>query len=303
MPRLSLQEMKIRPIPSNHKETHLKTMLAQGVAEEDTFMWSLVDLLTLLLIFFIFLYSQSTRQILSEEHNKQPLTKTTSVLPVQLTSFSGQGPIIIEEGSVGFQSRHPLVSSHLPDAPEETPPLTPPVPSDIERAGEPEKIKHANDSIEQLRQAAAEAINESEDPACSIRWNQNRLVFVLGERVTFRVGQAKLLKNFEPTLTQIAGLIASKKEYKVMVSGHTDDTPIYTIEFPSNWELSAARAITVAKLLIKNGVDPRRVSIQGFAEYRPLHENSTPENKEANRRVEIALVKEENREEDSGFTF
>ena len=93
------------------------------------------------------------------------------------------------------------------------------------------------------------------------------------------------------------------REYKVMVSGHTDDTPIFTTEFPSNWELSAARAITVVKLLIKNGVDPLRISIQGFAEYRPLYENSTPESKEANRRVEIALIKEENKKEDSDFKY
>ncbi|MFO7985556.1 MAG: OmpA family protein [Desulfatiglandaceae bacterium] len=147
--------------------------------------------------------------------------------------------------------------------------------------------------MEDLKQAALSAIHEADDPSCSVRWNQNRLVFVLGERLTFPVGQANLLHNFRPTLRQIADLIASKTDYRIMVSGHTDDTPIATSEFPSNWELSAARAITVAKSIIESGVDPHRISIQGYGEYHPLHPNSSPENRQANRRVEIALFKQQ----------
>ncbi|MFO7600189.1 MAG: OmpA family protein [Candidatus Desulfacyla sp.] len=154
-------------------------------------------------------------------------------------------------------------------------------------------------SMEHLKQAALSAIHKTERSACSIRWNQNRLVFVLGERLTFPVGEARLLTDFEPTLEQIARLIAAKEEYSVMVSGHTDDTPIATHEFPSNWELSAARAITVTKSIIRSGVDPRRITIQGYGEFRPLHENSSPQNKEANRRVEIALFKEKEGDPDS----
>jgi chemotaxis protein MotB len=79
-----------------------------------------------------------------------------------------------------------------------------------------------------------------------------------------------------------------------VVSGHTDNTPINTEQYPSNLELSSARAINVAKFLIDNGVSPHRVSIQGFSEYRPLFENTSHKNRQANRRVEIALIKEQN---------
>lgn len=299
MPKLSLQLMKTGP----NRTDHLTALFTEDAAEENTFMWSLVDLLTLLLIFFIFLYSHSGGQIHSGPLNSHSLIKTSSVLPVQLASSPGQTRIT-EAIPIRSHFIPPLVVSDPPEAVQETASLTLSVPTDIQAPQEPRKIEDTNESIEQLRAAALNAINENEDPACSIRWNQNRLVFVLGEKVTFNVGEAKLLRSFDSTLKQIAGLIASKKEYKVMVSGHTDDTPIYTVEFLSNWELSAARAITVAKLLIKNGVDPLRISIQGFAEYRPLYENSTPQNKEANRRVEIALVKEKNiKEKDSGFTY
>ncbi len=298
MPKLSLQLMKTGP----NRTDHLTTLFTEDAAEENTFMWSLVDLLTLLLIFFIFLYANSGGQIHSGPLNSHSLKKTSPVLPVQLASLPRQSRIT-EAIPITSHLIPALVVSNPTEAVQETASPTLSVPTDIQAPREPWKIEATNESIEQLRGAALNAINENEDPACSIRWNQNRLVFVLGERVTFNVGEAKLLRSFDPTLKQIAGLIAAEKEYKVMVSGHTDDTPIYTIEFPSNWELSAARAITVAKLLIKNGVDPLRISIQGFAEYRPLYENSTPESKEANRRVEIALIKEENRKEDSSFKY
>ena len=157
---------------------------------------------------------------------------------------------------------------------------------------EQHKTEGMDESIEHIREDALRAMDESEGQAFSLRWNQHRLIFVLGEQVTFPTGQAKLLESFQPTLQRIAALIASKKEYMVVVSGHTDNTPIKTVQFPSNWELSAARAISVAKSLTENGVDPARVSIQGNAEYRPLYENSTPSNKQANRRVEITLIKE-----------
>ena len=80
----------------------------------------------------------------------------------------------------------------------------------------------------------------------------------------------------------------------MVISGHTDNTPINTEKFPSNLELSAARAINVAKSLINNGVSPVRVSIQGFSEYQPLFDNTLPENRQANRRVEISLINNRN---------
>ena len=297
-----MQEMKNRPISSDQKETRSKILLAQGAVEGDTFMWSLVDLLTLLLIFFIFLYSQSSGQILSGPLDSQSLKGATPFSPVPL-AFSAEKPPFTEPISISPRFISPLVVDNPPQAVQEISLPTPFEPTGVRLPLDSYKIKNKHQSIEQLREAALKAINESEDSACSIRWNQNRLVFVLGERITYREGESKLLKNFEPILRKISGLIASKKEYQVVVSGHTDDTPIDTMEFPSNWELSAARGIAVARLLIKNGVNPRRVSIQGFGEYRPLYENSTFENKKANRRVEIALVKEENREENSDFTY
>jgi chemotaxis protein MotB len=152
--------------------------------------------------------------------------------------------------------------------------------------------ENQDESLEQLQQQVLRSISQEVKNDFSIRWNQKRLVLVLGERIAFNVGEANLLPDFQPTLKRIAGFISAQEAYKVAVAGHTDDAPINTTQFPSNWELSAIRAVNVAKFMILHGVDPRRVSIEGYSAYRPLHANTTFHNRHANRRVEITLIKE-----------
>jgi chemotaxis protein MotB len=149
-------------------------------------------------------------------------------------------------------------------------------------------------AINQLRTDVLNAVNKKDKDMFSIRKERNRIVLVLGERITFREGEATLLEAYRAIFKRIAEFIASKKGYEVVVSGHTDNTPIHTEKFPSNLELSAARAVNVATALIDNGVSQKRVSIQGFSEYRPLFDNITPEHRQANRRVEISLINDQN---------
>ena len=287
--RFNPEESKNRLEFSERKRTHLQTLLAEDTAEEDTFVWSLLDLMTILLIFFIFIYTQSAGQINSISQIRSPIQEQTSVLqirkqpPQELTA-----EIPIERRQI-----LPSASVNAPESIEErTPTAAGSISAQASQLNEQHKIEGMAEAIEQIREDALRAMDESEDQAFTLRWNQHRLIFVLGERVTFPTGQAKLLESFQPALQRIASLIASKKGYMVVISGHTDNTPIKTAQFPSNWELSAARAISVAKSLTENGVDPARVSIQGNAEYLPLYKNSTPANKRANRRVEITLIKE-----------
>lgn len=294
--------MKMNPFLPKSGTSSSKTPLSYTTTgEEDTFLWSLVDLLTLLLIFFIFLYAQSSGQLFSAPMTVQasdPERPAESTLGIAST----KQPRFVDAVSIR-PNVVPLPIRSNAFAESEVPaPLVSPTP-----ALTPKKVPEKNESndavLSDLKQAALSAINETNDPSCSIRWNQNRLVFVLGERLTFRVGDAALLKDFKPTLKRIAALIASKTDYRVMVSGHTDDTPIATDKFPSNWELSAARAITVAKSIIENGVNPHRISVQGYGEYRPLYPNSTPGNKQANRRVEIALFKQQTTQTDPDVLY
>jgi len=109
------------------------------------------------------------------------------------------------------------------------------------------------------------------------------------DSVLFESGSATLLDSAKFILEKLAGVIKDSPYY-VMIEGHTDDIPISTARFPSNWELSTARAISVAKFFISQGVKPDILSVAGYAEYHPIVPNITPENRAKNRRVEINFV-------------
>jgi chemotaxis protein MotB len=105
----------------------------------------------------------------------------------------------------------------------------------------------------------------------------------------FPSGSADLSESFMPTLEKVRHIIA-QTEGRVLVAGHTDDTPIATDRYRSNWDLSSARAVSVVHELLKEeAILPRRLSAQGLGESRPRVPNDTPENKALNRRVEITI--------------
>jgi chemotaxis protein MotB len=105
----------------------------------------------------------------------------------------------------------------------------------------------------------------------------------------FPSGVAALQPAALPILQQLADSLQPFTN-PLRIEGHTDDRPIRTVTFPSNWELSAARAASVARLLISRGIDPRRLAVVGLAEFQPVRENTTPEGRNANRRVLLVIL-------------
>ena len=250
---------------SERKRIQLQKMLARKTVEEEVPLWSMVDLMTLLLVFFLFLHSLSAKETFLKVNSldiDQPNLEIKTLPLSQQTS---------ENDSVAKSAK---VRTELDDTTY--------------------KNRSLDKAINQLRTEVLNVVDAKDKDVFSVKREENRLVFVLGERITFREGEATLLEAYHSIAKKIAGFIASKKGYQVVISGHTDNTPINTEKFPSNLELSAARAIIVAKSLINNGVSPVRVSIQGFSEYQPLFDNTLPENRQANRRVEISLINEKN---------
>jgi len=269
---------------SERKRIQLQKTLARKTVEEEVPLWSMVDLMTLLLVFFLFLYSLSPKKTF-----------------LTMNSPNTDRPTI--EIKTPPPSQQPLENESLAES-DKTP---------TELLFTANKNTSLDKAINQLRTEVLNVVDEKDKDVFSVRREENRLVFVekdkdvfsvrreenrlvfvLGERITFREGAATLLEAYHFISKKIAGFIASKKGYQVVISGHTDNTPINTEKFPSNLELSAARAINVAKSLINNGVSSVRVSIQGFSEYQPLLDNTLPENRQANRRVEISLINERN---------
>ena len=124
----------------------------------------------------------------------------------------------------------------------------------------------------------------------SVHAFDREIIITLKEKITFRPGEAETLKSSEPILDDIARIIRQHPSFQVDIEGHTDNIPIRTLRYPSNWELSVARATSVLKYFInRHGIDSSRLSIKGNAEQKPLAANDTPDNKAKNRRVEIRL--------------
>ncbi|MEO6974266.1 MAG: flagellar motor protein MotD [Gallionella sp.] len=105
----------------------------------------------------------------------------------------------------------------------------------------------------------------------------------------FKTGEAEIQPGALEVLRQVSAVLHNEK-LPIEVEGHTDDIPIMTAQFPSNWELSSARASSVVRMMIKNGVPEDRMAAVGLASNHPLVPNDTPEDRDKNRRVSITIV-------------
>ncbi len=119
-----------------------------------------------------------------------------------------------------------------------------------------------------------------------------KIVIRVRGKILFKSGEAILGRNAEPVLNEITSIIGEYQEYNINIKGHTDNRPISTRMFKSNWDLSAIRATAVLQYLIKNGVDPKRLTATGYGELFPIVPNNSNENRGRNRRVEFVLEKE-----------
>jgi chemotaxis protein MotB len=124
----------------------------------------------------------------------------------------------------------------------------------------------------------------------SISSTEKEVIITIRENITFPPGEADILPSFEPVLDNLAAVIHKHDRLQVDIIGHTDNVPIHTYRYPSNWELSVGRAASVLKYLIhRHSMDAARLSIKGNADQVPVAPNDTPENRALNRRVEIRL--------------
>ncbi len=119
---------------------------------------------------------------------------------------------------------------------------------------------------------------------------RGRLVLVLKSEVLFNGGSAEIRPQGKATLTEIAATLKTVSGRRFQIAGHTDVIPIKTKEFPSNWELSTARAMEVLKLLLVQGVPPQNLSAAGFGPYDPVANNNSAYGQALNRRIEITLL-------------
>ena len=124
----------------------------------------------------------------------------------------------------------------------------------------------------------------------TVNIDAGRIVINLPNNVLFKTGSANLNPEGQDALTQIGGVLTQFSDRRFQIEGHSDNVPIKSSRFPSNWELSTARALSVVHLLTEMGVNPENISAAGFGEFRPRADNEDEDGRKLNRRIEIVML-------------
>ncbi len=153
-----------------------------------------------------------------------------------------------------------------------------------------EQIKQATETQEMIEDLVETLEQLGMEQAVEIYNTPNGVRMIIADPMLFESGSAILQDRFKILLGKIAEIINRLKYDEIRVEGHTDNVPINTPKYPSNWELSAGRALTVTRYMAFQGhVKPENLSAVGYGEFRPRESNDTPAGRAKNRRVEIFL--------------
>jgi chemotaxis protein MotB len=273
---------------------HGRSRLARAHAgrHENDERWLLTysDMITLLMALFMVLFSISSVNISKYQTLQESLK----------AAFSGS---ILPGGKAIRQSGSESTSAHSP-ATSEIPsivPLTPdiPKPSNISKGQLNQVVAAAAAArVEQQQltklQAELNAYARAHGFAAQVQTVIDRrglVVRVLTDRLLFDSGQATLKASGLPLLDEVAQLLNLDLSHPITVEGHTDNVPIASAQYPSNWELSTARATAVVRFLIRHGVGRQRLAAAGYADTHPVASNAAPAGRALNRRVEIVIMR------------
>jgi chemotaxis protein MotB len=166
-----------------------------------------------------------------------------------------------------------------------------PVPSENRVVGPGETLQADAIDVVELKRKLSKALGkEIEHQEIEMRMTPEGFVISLHELGFFDSGEANLLPGAADKIKRIATVL-TQYGLNMRVEGHSDNVPIHNAAFASNWELSTARAMAVAMMLLNESrFDPKRMSIAGYAQYHPSASNDTPEGRKANRRVDIVVL-------------
>ncbi|BAN69554.1 type VI secretion system protein TssL, long form [endosymbiont of unidentified scaly snail isolate Monju] len=160
--------------------------------------------------------------------------------------------------------------------------------------------KELQGQMAELQEALKEQIDQG---LISLDKEEKKIIIRIQEKGSFGSGSARLDPGFYKVIDRISEVLATRPG-KILVAGHTDNIPIRTGRFRSNWELSSVRAVTVLHALLRNPrLDQRRVVVQGFADTRPVADNDTPQGRAKNRRVELIILRGRDHENGEKITI
>ena len=219
------------------------------------------DTITLLLTFFVLLYSISST-------DAQKLKGIANAMQGQLTGVGVMG------GGTSNKTgdKDPSVIDELPKHEEVT-----------------EEFKNK----EAIKQEIMSILEKGKlEKTITIREDERGIILGLNENIFFDLGSGDLKGDSIPVLEELSDILLTVSNH-IVIEGHTDNIPIKSSKYGSNWELSTQRAVSVVRFFIEQkGMSPTQFSATGYGEYKPLVDNNTPENRAKNRRVDIVITTE-----------
>lgn len=235
---------------------------SSGKTSHERWLLTYSDLITLLLIFFVIMYALSSIN-----------ARKFKAVAMSLSRAMGGGQSVVMDYP-GASLAPGASGSYL-----------------LESMGIDKEAAELSD-LEQLRNELQEYINQHGlSGKVTVGMEERGVVLSFRDVALFPLGSAELTPEAREMIKKI-GQILLKVPNHIRVEGHTDDLPINTREFPSNWELSVARSTRVVQELIKElGFAPQRLSASGYGEYRPRVPNDSASNRQKNRRVDVVILK------------
>jgi len=245
----------------------MRNRVPRSRVTHDRWLVSYADFITLLFAFFVVLYAFAR----SDQKKQQEITASVDQAFRSLGIFPGA-------------SRHP--GSAPANASEKAL-----MPMNIVMGEDVLAPARVKEDLEALRREMQQALsNEVATHTVSIQMGRDGLVISLREAGFFASGSATPMPQTLPTLRRLASSL-SHAPYDLRIEGHTDNVPIHTGEFDSNWELSSARATRIARIFLEmNAMPADRLSAAGYAQYHPVASNDTPEGRAQNRRVDLVVL-------------
>ncbi len=256
------------------------------------------DLITLLLAFFVVMYAISSvnegkYRILSDSLVAAFRGTPRSIEPIQVGSKQVGSGADLEVSLVAQQTLEGQPRQMLEAVPiaEEEPHFN--GPRSISRQAQPRPDAAAVEAEKLLGRVAEDVERAMKDlvdrKQVVVRRFADRVEVEIRTDILFDSASAQPSKHAQDIIERLGDALAPFPN-AVRVEGHTDDVPIRTRAYPSNWELSAARAATVVHIMSTRGISPQRLAVLGYGEYRPLEANDTPEGRNQNRRVLLVVT-------------
>lgn len=270
-------------------------------------MGTFADLMSLLMCFFVLLLSFSEMDAMKFKRLAGSLANAFGVqAKVNVTEVPKGTSVIAQNFSPGKPDPTPInvIYQHTDKMTETTLDIDCSQEFDLEQGEEALDQGVKQEMAKQLKEKLAKLMEETKQDAVDlakalnqqitqgqveIETNGRKIVIRIREKGSFSSGSAYLADDYIPVLRDVRDVLMSK-EGQILIQGHTDDIPIKTARYRSNYELSSSRAVSVAEELLYGGlIDSKRVSVSGFADTKPLAANDSKANRARNRRVEIVI--------------